>query len=184
MADEPKPLLNQLRDIANKWAIRARDYARDSKAADAPPDRAAYERGLAEGFYKAATELADLLKALPPDMLAAASTNNPVASAPTASSPTVKVAPSAPAAPAAPTYIKISLREAMDVLTFAGTSPRDVQPKPDNTFMAVFSKWENIQPHERLEQIKKADLRLVVLQSGTLKDSHDPFVVFAFKDKA
>lgn len=181
MAGEPKPLLNQLRDIANKWAIRARDYARDSKAADAPPDRAAYERGLAEGFYKAATELADLLKALPPDMLAAASTNNPVASAPTTSSPTVKV--TAPTAPAAPTYMRVSLREAMDVLTFAGTSPRDVQPRPDNTFMAVFSKWENIQPHERLEQIKKADLRLVVLQTGTNKDSHDPFVIFAFKNQ-
>ncbi|MGQ9907819.1 MAG: hypothetical protein ACUVS2_03185 [Candidatus Flexifilum sp.] len=182
MADEPKPLLNRLRDLANNWAMRARDYARDSKAAGAPADKAAYERGLAEGFYKAATELAELIKALPSDATVTASVprSSPAAPAPAPATPASK--PAADPAPA-PAYLKLSLREALDVLTFAGTTPRDVQPRPDNSFMAVFSKWENVQPHERIEKIKKADLRLVILQSGTIKDTHDPFVVFAFKDQ-
>jgi len=180
MADQPKPLLNQLRDIANRWAIRARDYARDSKAPDAPSDKAAYERGLAEGFYKAATELADLIKALPPDMVAAASA---ISSPSAASAQASEAAAPQAAAAEAPAFMKVSLREAMDVLTYAGTTPRDIQPGPDNTFRAVFSKWENIQPHERLEKIRKADLRLVILQNGIMKESHDPFVIFAFKDK-
>lgn len=180
MADESKPLLNRLRDLANNWALRARDYARDSKAAGVPADKAAYERGLAEGFYKAATELAELIKALPSDATVTAAI--PKASAPAPAS--ISSAPaSKPAADPTPAYLKLSLREAIDVLTFAGTTPRDVQPRPDNSFMAVFSKWENIQPHERIEKIKKADLRLVILQSGTIKDTHDPFIVFAFKDQ-
>lgn len=183
MADESKPLLNRLRDLANNWAMRARDYARDSKAVGIPADKAAYERGLAEGFYKAATELADLIKALPTDATVTAAMPRASTTAPAATSSTPASKPALDPGTSA-TYLKLPLREVLDVLAFAGTTPRDVQPRPDNSFMAVFSKWENIQPHERIEKIKKADLRLVVLQSGTIKDTHDPFVIFAFKEQA
>lgn len=171
MAETPKDPQARLRELANKWALRARDYARDSKAADAPADKAAYARGLAEGFYKAATELADVLKTIPADGLAGNSTAAP-------SAPAASAAPSAPAV----TYLKIDLGEALRILDYAGVNPRDVQPRPDNSFLATFSSWENIQPHDRITRMKQVDLRLIVLESGKVKDTHDPFVVFAFKE--
>lgn len=187
MTDNKDPQ-TQLRDLANKWALRARDYARDSKTADAPADKTAYTRGLAEGFYKAATELAEVLKAIPTGTAISGVGNSSAASAAaggTANGAKSSAAATAsavpPAEPPAPVYLDISLREAMDVLTFAGVSPRDIQPRPDRTFMVTFSRWENIQPHERIAQVKQADMRLVVLESGKLKDTHDPFILFAFK---
>jgi hypothetical protein len=91
--------------------------------------------------------------------------------------------PTAPKPPAEPTvsYLPISVGEALSVLEFAGTNTRDIVQNKDNSFRAVFSRWENMQPHERIERIQKADNRVVILKSGKL-ESHDHFVEFAFKD--
>ncbi|MBL8130530.1 MAG: hypothetical protein JNL42_01625 [Anaerolineae bacterium] len=62
MADD---LISALRSLANKWALKARDYARESKVEGADAETAAYNRGFAEGFYRAATELAEAIKAQP-----------------------------------------------------------------------------------------------------------------------
>ncbi|MBK8026377.1 MAG: hypothetical protein IPK19_34555 [Chloroflexi bacterium] len=59
MADD---LITSLRSLANKWALKARDFAREAKAEGADPETAAYNRGYAEGFYRAATELAEVIK--------------------------------------------------------------------------------------------------------------------------
>lgn len=62
MADD---LIGVLRSLANKWALKARDYARESKAEGVDAETAAYNRGYAEGFYRAATELAEAIKTQP-----------------------------------------------------------------------------------------------------------------------
>ncbi len=67
------------------------------------------------------------------------------------------------------------------MLEFAGTSARDVVQNKDNSFRAVFSRWENMMPHERVERIQKADNRIIIISTGKL-EGHDHFIDFAFKE--
>ena len=54
-------LITELRALANRWAMKARDYARASKEEGATEAQTNYNRGFADGYYRAATELATLL---------------------------------------------------------------------------------------------------------------------------
>jgi hypothetical protein len=36
-------------------------------------------------------------------------------------------------------------------------------------------------PHERIERLKAADLRIVILESGKVKDTNDPYIELAFR---
>jgi hypothetical protein len=76
----------------------------------------------------------------------------------------------------------LSIREVTDILEYAGTHPRDVaHNRASNTYTAVFSRWEPLMPHERLEKIKAADFRIEIVSSGKTRDTADPFVELAFK---
>ena len=177
---------NALRNLANRWTLKAREFARDAKSSDKDAASAAYNRGLAEGYYKAAVELAEVLKQQT-EAAQAAPAPAPQAAQPMQPAPTARpAAPSpvapAPAAPPAEAYLPIALNEVLMMLEYAGTNARDVTVTKQNVFTAVFSKWENLMPHERIDTLKKADMRLVVLDSGKTKDTSDPFIEFAFKD--
>lgn len=175
MADQSQDTMSALRGLANRWTMLARDYARDAKAGDANDPRSAYTRGIAEAYYKAAVELADLLKGLP------SGTNLPAAQP----QPTPTQQPVGPAArpiERQPAYKALPMGEVLNIFTYAGTNPRDVRFDANTTtFTAVFSSWENIQPHERLERVKSADPRLVVVSSGKMKDGGDPYIEVGFK---
>lgn len=179
MAELVTDLPSELRAAANRWTMLARDYARQGKALSAEDPRKQYFAGLAEGYYKAALELAGLVKGI--DALPAAAP--PPAPVPAAATP----APSAPApvpaaAPAPPAYLTLPIREVTDILAYAGTNPRDVvHNRASNTYMAVFSRWEPLMPHERLEKIRAADFRIEIVSSGKTRDSGDPFVELAFR---
>lgn len=188
-------LLTALRSLANSWTMKARDYARQSKEAES--DQAAYYRGFAEGYYKAATELAALIKDAParPAAPTVAAPPRPETqglrrgavptqrSAPKVEA-TIPAPPSAPSTPAAPPteiYASVSVGEALSVLDFAGCAARDIEQRKDNSFHVIFSRWENMMPHERIERIQKVDNRIVILDNGKL-DTHDHYVDFAFKE--
>jgi hypothetical protein len=186
MADD---LASALRALANHWAMKARDYARAAKEEGSSEAQASYNRGFAEGYYRAATELAALVNE---QGSAREPQPKPVSSAPSAGAsqprPAAKppASPAAPAAPSAPpkpqvVYASITVGEALSVLEFAGLAARDVTQNKDNSFRAIFSRWENMMPHERVERIQKADNRIIILNSGKL-ESHDHFVEFAFKE--
>jgi hypothetical protein len=169
-----------LRHLANRWTLKARDFARDAKTDNPADPIAAYHRGLAEGYYKAAVELAEILKEQ--QTQPAPSTPAPAPKpAPKPAPPKAAAAPPPPAPPAE-TYLPVPYNEAVQILEYSGTNPRDVTVNKQNVFTAVFSKWENLMPHERIELLKKADMRIVVLSSGKTKDTNDPYVEFAFKD--
>jgi len=203
MADD---LINTLRSLANRWTMLARDYARASKEAGATEAQVSYNRGYAEGYYKAATELAALIKeqelaprpaqpqarpaapAQPPTQQGGRRPGaTPAANPPQQQRPAPAQTPSArPAPPAAPSeprvsYGIISVGEALSVLEFAGCAARDVVLNKDNSFHAIFSRWENMMPHDRVERIKKADGRIVILNTGKT-ETQDHFVDFAFKE--
>lgn len=168
MAEEKTP---DLRDLANRWALKARDYAREAKDPALDPAQANYRRGLADGYYRAATDLAEHIKAL---------ANNPApAPASTGASPASE--PTAPAAAPVPTYAAIPVNEVLSILAQAGTNVRDIIENRDHSYSLIFSRWENIMPHERLERIKAADQRVIILSSGKAKDTSDPLIEIAFK---
>lgn len=163
MPAQPQDLPAALRALANHWAILARDYARDGKMAEAKdPARAQYLRGIAEGYYKAATELANQLKQ--------AETRGATGPAPDAT----------PAVPPG-TYAHIPMSDVLRMFSYAGTTPRDVFAREDGTYTGVFSKWEPVQPHERVAAMQQAEPRVVILGQGKTKDAGDPTVDFAFK---
>ena len=180
-------LLNALRSLANNWTMKARDYARQSKEAT-EGEQASYYRGFAEGYYKAATELAAVIKDAPkpaPPTVAApprpetqglrrsvASTQRSV--------PKVPEAPPASDASAAK-YVSVSVGEAISILVFAGCQPRDVTPNADNSLRATFSSWGSMMLHEQVARVQQADPRIIILDSGKM-ESHDYFIEFAFKD--
>ncbi len=182
-------IVTALRALANRWAMKARDFARAAKDESENEAQASYNRGYAEGYYKAATELAQLLKeqgeAQPPKPAAPPPPQGgrrfALPQAQPAAAPAVQ--PAAPRPAAAPTvmYASISVGEVLSILSYAGCSARDVTQNKDNSFHAVFSRWENMMPHERLERIQKTDNRIIILANGKL-ESHDHFIDFAFKD--
>lgn len=213
MADDKKPqtLTAALRALANRWTFNAREYSREAKVVDQASSNAHYKRGLADGYYQAALEMAEVVRhfqsqqgqqqavtetgerrAVPP----------PAAQTPrretTQTVPAVKPAtdnlptrrPSTDAlaepasAPAAPQelFMAIKVAEAVSILEYVGIYPRELEQRKDNSFYTVFSKWEPIMPHERLEKLRSADPRIVILDSGKTKDGGDPWVVFAFKN--
>ncbi len=159
-----------LRAMANRWTLKARDHARESKIRSAESDMhtSYYHRGVAETWHRAALELAALLKA----------DGEPEPSAPPAAERTA--APTAPAEPQV-MFANVSLTEAVNLLEFAGVSARDVNKHADNAFTAIFSRWQPFSEAERLEKIKQADMRVVILNYGKLRDTGDPYVDFAFK---
>lgn len=164
-----------LRDLANRWAKRAQDYGRESKSESHSADKAAYARGLAEGFYKAAMELADVLKGTPSSAAGVGTTPSSTGAPP-------KSAPAqVPPVPPKPSYLTISLNEAYDILAFAGVQVRECVSNPDATFTAIFSKWENVMPHERRDKLEKADKRVVIIETGKTREGNDPYITFALK---
>jgi len=164
MADD---LLNALRNLANRWAMKARDFNRDAKT-ETDEVKASYHRGYAEGYYRAATELAALMKE---------QSEKPAAVV----SPAPAAPPPADVAAPAPTYAVITVGEVLTLFSYEGIDPRDIEQRKDNTFRAVFSKWQNTMEHERIEKMKRADNRVIILSSGRTKDTNDPFIEFAFK---
>lgn len=165
-------LVQALRTLANRWALLARDYSRETRESK-DEKHAAYYRGFAEGYYKAATELATLLKGNIVD------------------SETVVVNPDQPEKPAeeakktpAPpnvTYVSVAVGEVLNILEFVGASPRDVNVVQGNAIHAVFSRWQPFTEHERVAKIAGADPRIIILGFGKSKDTGDPYVEFAFK---
>lgn len=153
-----------LRALANHWTVLARDYARDAKAAEASdPGRSHYLRGVAEGYYKAATELAGRLKQA--EMRGGVSGQ------------AAEVQAAAPPG----RYASVPMNEVLSMFAQAGTAPRDVFPRENGSFTAVFSKWEPIQPHERVAAMQSVDSRVIILSQGKTQEAGDPMIDFAFK---
>lgn len=178
-------IITALRGLANRWALKARDFARQSKEAGENEAQAQYNRGYAEGYYKAATELAALIKeqetALAQQPKPSVVPPLPAQGGRRAVMPATQPLPVKPQAASTVTYASISVSEVLSILSYSGCEARDVIQNKDNSFHAIFSRWENMMPHDRLERIRNADNRIVILANGKL-ETHDHFVDFAFKE--
>lgn len=188
MAEE---LITTLRSLANRWAMKARDYARSSKEEGVTEAQANYDRGFADGYYRAATELAAIVSeqgaAKDPQPKVVSSAPSAGAAPPRPAAPQPPAAPAAaPAPPSAPpkpqvTYAPVTVGEAISILIFGGCEPRDVTHNKDNSLHATFSSWGSLMLHEQVERVQSADPRIIILNSGKL-ESHDYWIDFAFKE--
>lgn len=162
-----------LRSLANRLTLKARDYASEAKRSPANDPRAEYLRGLAEGYYKAAVELAEILKT---GSLGSVAPAFDVHAAPQQSTAPTQPVP----AVTAPVYESLTVNDVLQILMYADATPRDVTPNKDGTFTAVFSRWQPLSEHERLDKIKSADGRIVIVNTGKTKDNSDPYVQLGF----
>lgn len=162
-----------LRALANRWVLKARDHSRQSKSTG-DERLSAYHRGIAETYHKAALELAEVLQS-----------GSVRATGSLASSPLPDTAPmSEPeAVPEPVSYVALPVKEVIMTLEYAGISARDVTMHKDNVYTAVFSRWQPFSEEERLSKLRGADARIVVLSTGKLRDSSDPYIDFAFRDR-
>jgi len=187
-------LITELRALANRWAMKARDYARASKEEGATEAQTNYNRGFADGYYRAATELATLLtepgiardpqpKPVSSAPSAGASPARPAAPQPPAVSPPAATPPPPPPPKPKVTYASTSVGEAISILVFAGCQPRDVTLNKDSSLHATFSSWGSMMLHEQVDRVRNADPRIIILNSGKL-ESHDYFIDFAFKESS
>lgn len=62
----------------------------------------------------------------------------------------------------------------------AGLFARALTLYPDNVFTAVFSRLQPLAHDARIRQLTSADPRVVIIDHGTLRDSGDIFIDFAF----
>jgi hypothetical protein len=164
--------MSSLRSLANRWALNARDYSREAKSPKVDAEKAAYNRGLSDAFYKAALDLAALLK----------NDNLPVSTGSISSTSRGQV--SATQRASGITYAPVTVGEVIQFLEFVGISPRDVTVMKDNSVYAVFSRWQPINDVERVSKIKSADTRVVIIGNGKVRDTNDPYVEFAFKPQS
>jgi hypothetical protein len=125
MADD---LVSALRALANRWAMKARDYARAAKEEGATDAQANYNRGFADGYYRAATELAAMVseqgtardpQPKPVSSAPSAGASQPRSAAPASGAPQPAAMP--PPAPPKPqvVYASISVGEALSKPTRA-----------------------------------------------------------------
>jgi hypothetical protein len=165
--------LAALRSLANRLTLKARDHAGEAKRKGPNDPQSEYLRGLAEGYYKAAVELADILKG---KVDTAADSGMGTPSEKSASS-------AADSAQSSSQFEQVPLDEVIRILNYANVNPRDIAPNRDNTFVAIFSRWQPLTDQERLDKLKQADPRIYVLSNGRNHDTSDPFVRFGFRKR-
>ena len=77
-------------------------------------------------------------------------------------------------------YLLVAQEDAAAVLQKAGLFTRSLTLHADRVFAAVFSRLQPITQESRIRQLSAADPRLVIVDAGTLRDSGDPYIDFAF----
>jgi len=169
-----KDQLSRLRSLANRLTLKARDHATEAKRKPAGDAEAEYLRGMAEGYYKSAVELANILKGMPSDGEASAQSGSGEKQATQPGKVGTGRLPELE-------FEKIPLDEVIRMLSYGDINARDVIPNKDGTFVAIFSRWQPLSEQERLDKLKSIDTRIYVLQSGKNQETTDPFVKFGFK---
>ncbi len=77
-------------------------------------------------------------------------------------------------------YLSVAEAEAQAVLQRAELFARSLTLHSDQVFTAVFSRLQPITLESRIQKLSAADARLMIVDFGTLRDTGDPYVDFAF----
>lgn len=139
-------------DLIAQWETLA-DSARDQMRNTTPSNvsRVAFYEGVVKTYRSAAEDLRALL------------------------------APAeAPATQETPAYLAVQEAQAAEILQRAGLFTRSLTLHPDRVFTAVFSRLQPVTHEARVRQLTNADARIVIVDHGTLRDTGDLFIDFAF----
>jgi len=77
-------------------------------------------------------------------------------------------------------YLAVTQDEAAALLQRSGLFARTLTLHSDLVFTAVFSRLQPVTQENRIRQLSSADPRIVIVDQGTLRDSGDPYIDFAF----
>ena len=137
--------------LIEQWEALAEQAREQGRLADARDiSRASFYQGVMKTYQSTAQDLRDLL------------TPQQLITAP------------------APEYALVPESEAAAVLQRAGVFARTITLHSDHVFSAVFSRLQPLTQETRLQQLSAADPRLVIVDQGTLRDTGDPYIDFAF----
>ncbi|MCC6803090.1 MAG: hypothetical protein IT319_09415 [Anaerolineae bacterium] len=89
-------------------------------------------------------------------------------------------APEAAAAEEPREYRIVPEAEVAAILRRAGLFARSLTLHPDHVYTAVFPRLQPVTHEARLRQLSSADPRIIIVEHGTLRDSGDLFIDFAF----
>lgn len=138
-----------------RWEALA-EQASQQMRADSINDisRVAYHEGVARTYRAAAGDLRDLI--VPDEAPETDTTEEPL---------DYRIVPDA---------------EVAAILRRAGLFPRSLTLHPDRVYTAVFPRLQPVTHEARLRQLSSADPRIIIVEHGTLRDSGDLFIDFAF----
>ncbi len=144
---------DDLHRLIEQWEARADEAREQTRLAHASDlSRVTFNQGVVQTYQNVIRDLRDLLE-------------------------------EAPASPVeAPLYCATSEADAQAVLQRAGLFTRSLTLHPDHVFSAVFSRLQPITLENRIRQLRAADSRVVIVDSGVLRDTGDPYIDFAFVD--
>lgn len=142
-----------LQALIAQWEALA-EQARQQMRVDSSADisRAAYYEGVIKTYRSAASDLRGLI-------------------APAEAPEVVEEAEA---------YRIVPETEAAAILRRAGLFARSLTLHPDRVYTAVFPRLQPVTHEARLRQLSNADPRIVIVEHGTLRDSGDLFIDFAF----
>ncbi len=76
-------------------------------------------------------------------------------------------------------YLLVDQEEIETMLNRVGVYTRAITLHPDGAITAVFSRVQPTPQEERIARLKSADPRIVILDTGKLGDTGEPFIDFA-----
>jgi len=145
-------LLEALRQLAKEWEGKAREFQSRARVEKAGDIHTAYYyRGVVDTYQRAASSLRAML-----------STNLDTVEAKSLQ------------------YRTTTMDEARSALSNAGLHARELSQHSDGAFTAIFSRLQPITQEQRIGRLSAANPHLIILDTGNLPDSGEPYIDFAF----
>ncbi|MBZ0277283.1 MAG: serine/threonine protein kinase [Anaerolineae bacterium] len=148
-------------ELASKWEHQARESsAKAAGMSGSNPHQAYFHRGIANAYQNAAQDLRNYLQQAPlePESSPAQATSIEQYEL----------------------FIPVSRTDVERVLKRAQLKANNLYQDGGHVFSAIFARMPPIPLEERINRLSKACESIIVLESGTLPDSGDPYIDFGF----
>jgi len=154
LPNNPLELREQIAGLLNSFVERRREIAEKAKEAYTNDWRNDYfYRGVITTYNDVIKDLGELLQ-----------TGDDIAQ---------------PVPPPPPQYFAVGEEEVSTMLNRVGVFARQIMVHGDGAITAIFARMQPGTQDERIAKIKSADTRIVILDTGKLPDSGEPYIDFA-----
>ncbi len=154
LSPDAAELREQITALLNSFAERRREIAEKAKEAYTNDWRNDYfYRGVISTYNDVIKDLSELLQ-----------TGDDIAQ---------------PVPPPPPQYLAVSEEDVATMLNRVGVFARQVIVHADGAITAIFARMQPTPQDERIAKLRSADTRIVILDTGKLPDSGEPYIDFA-----